>query len=66
MTDEELPYRNRSHPGNKLRPKVRCSGCGELGCVTYWGKWCFKCNVERMDRIGAKFDKVDAVLNPNK
>lgn len=37
-------------------------GCGELGCITAWGPWCFECNVERLDRIGAKFDKVADAL----
>lgn len=27
--------------------------CGVKGCVTYWGQWCFDCNVKRMDRISA-------------
>lgn len=57
------PYQDSAHPGNALRPRVRCIGCGVLGCVTYWGPWCFKCNVERMDRIDAMFDTVwDAAM----
>ena len=51
------------HHGNKLRPRVHCIGCGELGCVTYWGPWCFKCNVERMDRINGKFEAIAKVLS---
>ena len=46
-------YQDPNHPGNKLRPRVRCVGCSKLGCITVWGPWCFECNVERMDRIGA-------------
>lgn len=46
-----IAYKDPNHPGNRIRPKVRCIGCGALGCVTYWGDWCFTCNVERMDRI---------------
>ena len=46
------------HPSNKLRPKVRCVGCGQLGCVTHWGPWCFACNIERMDRIDASMSKI--------
>lgn len=52
----ERPYADQNHPGNKLRPTVRCMGCGNLGCVTYWGRWCLPCNVARLDRIGAVFD----------
>lgn len=44
-------YADPEHPGNKLRPKVKCLGCGTRGCITYWGDWCFDCNVERIDRI---------------
>ena len=58
----DRPYADPNNKGNKLRPKVRCVGCGKLGCVTYWGPWCFECNVERMDRIGAQFDKIAAAL----
>lgn len=46
------------HHSNKLRPRVRCAGCDKPGCVTYWGPWCFACNVERMDRINGKFEEV--------
>jgi hypothetical protein len=63
MSDK--PYRDPTHPGNKLRPRVRCIGCGKLGCATAWGPWCFDCNVERMDRIGAKFDQVSQILMTN-
>lgn len=45
-------YRDPANAGNAIRPDVRCLGCGALGCITYWGDWCFACNVERMDRIG--------------
>ncbi len=58
MIDADHPYRDPAHPGNELRPKVKCVGCGKLGCVTAWGPWCFDCNVERMDRIDAKFEPV--------
>jgi hypothetical protein len=45
-------YADPNHPGNKIRPRVRCLGCGKLGCVTAWGPWCFDCNVKRIDRLG--------------
>lgn len=45
------------HPTNKLRPRVVCQGCGKRGCVTYWGPWCFNCNVKRMTRLDAVFEK---------
>lgn len=51
MTIDEEFYRDPSHPGNKIRPNVRCIGCGKKGAITSWGPWCFDCNVERMDRI---------------
>lgn len=54
MTDR--PYADPDHPGNRLRSKVRCVECRQLGCTTAWGPWCFKCNVERIDRISAFFD----------
>ena len=60
MTDA---YKDPLHPGNAMRPKVRCLGCGKLGCITAWGKWCFKCNVERMERINAQFDKVRKIFH---
>lgn len=52
----EAAYQNPNHPGNKLRPKVRCLGCGKLGCITAWGRWCFECNVTRIDRIRAQME----------
>jgi hypothetical protein len=52
---DNRPYANPDHPGNKLRPDVRCLSCGTKGCTTAWGDWCFACNVKRMDRIGGFF-----------
>jgi hypothetical protein len=48
-------YRDPNHPGNKIRPHVTCFGCGQKGCITAWGNWCFDCNVKRIDRINASF-----------
>lgn len=45
-------YQDRNHPGNKIRPHLHCLGCGKKGVITAWGKWCFDCNVKRMDGIG--------------
>ena len=56
------PYHDKRHPGNRLRPHVKCIGCGKFGCITAWGPWCYECNVARLDNIGAKFDKVKAAL----
>lgn len=53
MTAE--PWRDPAHPGNAIRPDVRCIGCGAMGCITAWGPWCFTCNVARMERIRAGF-----------
>lgn len=47
----DRPYADRNHPGNRIRPRIRCVGCGRQGCTTAWGPWCFECNVERLDRI---------------
>lgn len=54
--EQTRPYAAPDHPGNRLRPHVRCIGCKKLGCTTAWGPWCFKCNVERIDRISANLD----------
>jgi len=54
----ERPYADPCHPGNKIRPRVRCVGCGKRGCIAAWGPWCFECNVKRMDRINAMFEPV--------
>jgi hypothetical protein len=62
-SDAEKPWKDITHKGNKIRPRVRCVGCGKLGSVTYWGPWCFKCNVERMERINAQFDKVRKIFH---
>jgi hypothetical protein len=59
---ERKPWADADHPSNTLRPGVRCIGCGKLGCVTYWGKWCFACNVPRMTRLSAAFDSAAASL----
>ena len=61
MSDDR-PYADPKHPGNRLRPRVRCIGCGKRGCITYWGPWCFDCNVERIDRISGRFGNVAATI----
>ena len=58
----EHAYQNPNHPLNKIRPKVRCIGCRKLGCITGWGNWCFKCNVERMDRINESMEQIRAIV----
>lgn len=61
-----IAYQDKSHKGNKIRPKVKCLGCGTLGCVTYWGNWCFECNVERMDNIGGNLrNEISRLSQPN-
>jgi hypothetical protein len=50
-------YKDPNHPGNKIRPRVVCWECGKKGCVTAWGNWCFDCNVKRIERISASFEK---------
>jgi hypothetical protein len=56
------PWADPQHPSNKIRPRVRCAGCGCLGCVTHWGPWCFDCNVKRMTRLSASFAEIEASL----
>lgn len=53
---EYRPYANPEHSGNKIRPRIRCIGCGKRGCITAWGPWCFTCNVARIDRINKAFE----------
>ncbi len=53
------PFADPAHPSNVLRPNVRCAGCGVMGCVgPYWGPWCFRCNVARIDRITASLEAI--------
>jgi hypothetical protein len=52
------PWADPQHPGNRIRPTVRCAGCGAKGFITAWGPWCFACNQPRMTRLSAAFDKL--------
>lgn len=54
----DRPWADPDAPGNKLRPNVKCIGCGNKGCVTHWGPWCFDCNVKRMDRLDASMNEL--------
>ena len=58
-------YQDVNDPGNKIRPRVRCLGCGKMGCTTAWGDWCFDCNVRRMDRINVSMDKLRKAFGGN-
>lgn len=49
------PWKDPNHPGNKIRPRTKCLGCGRLGCITAWGNWCFNCNVKRITKINKAF-----------
>ncbi|MBN9601855.1 MAG: hypothetical protein J0G33_02880 [Afipia felis] len=53
----DLPaYKDQNHRTNKLRPNLKCWGCGKLGVTgKHWGQWCFDCNVKRIDRINGNF-----------
>lgn len=49
-------YKDPDHPTNKIRPKLKCWGCGALGVTgKHWGQWCFKCNVDRIDGVNERF-----------
>lgn len=50
------PYKDPLHPGNAIRPRIKCVNCRQFGVITAWGDWCFDCNVERMDRISANLE----------
>lgn len=52
------PYADPRHVGNRIRPNIKCIGCGKRGCITAWGPWCFPCNVKRMDRINGAFERL--------
>ncbi len=57
-------YKDPDHPSNKIRPNVRCWGCGTKGCVgKHWGNWCFACNNERIDRISGQLANVRVALS---
>lgn len=60
MTQTTLEaWQDPKHPSNKIRPKVKCWGCGKMGCVgKHWGNWCFECNVKRIGRIDKGFSKI--------
>jgi hypothetical protein len=57
MSDQR-PYADPTHPGNRLRLRIVCVGCGNRGCITAWGPWCLDCNIERMDRISGTTDQI--------
>ena len=56
------PWADPNSPGNKIRPRVVCIGCGKKGCTTAWGPWCFDCNFERLTRINKSFESIRAAL----
>ena len=49
--EKARPWADPDHPGNAIRPHVRCLGCRRLGCGTAWGAWCVACNTKRIERI---------------
>ena len=51
-------WEDPDHPGNTIRPNVKCIGCGKEGCITAWGPWCFECNKKRMYRINGSFNSI--------
>lgn len=57
-TDILKAWEDPDHPGNRIRPDVTCIGCGEKGCITAWGPWCFQCNKARMYRINGSFNEI--------
>jgi hypothetical protein len=51
-------YMDANHPSNVIRPRVKCWGCGKLGCVgKHWGNWCFECNVSRIGGITQNLER---------
>ena len=52
-------YKDPDHLSNAIRPRIRCWGCGGLGCVgKHWGNWCFECNVKRIERISGALEQL--------
>lgn len=37
---------------------AKCLGCGEACVKTHWGKWCYGCNVARIERINRAFEEL--------
>lgn len=35
-----------------------CLGCGNKCRESPWGKWCYGCNVERIERIDGRFEAI--------
>lgn len=61
MTDdsnehEKDPWRDPSY--YQKGPLVNCLGCGCTCHSTFWGKWCYNCNVERIERISKNFSQL--------
>lgn len=57
-----LPYQDPANDGNSAKHRTG-KACVVNGCKepagTWWGEhWCFKHNVERLDRIGANLDQM--------
>lgn len=49
-------YKDPGHPTNKIRPNLKCWGCGKKGVTgKHWGQWCFECNVKRIERVNDQF-----------
>lgn len=53
MTDDVDIWRDPSYYRNG--PIVKCLGCGNDCHKSFWGKWCFDCNVARIERISKSF-----------
>jgi hypothetical protein len=50
------PWRDPTYYQNG--PMCNCLGCGNPCHKTHWGKWCFECNVERIERISKSFEEL--------
>lgn len=50
----EQPWREIEH--YQTGRIVKCLGCGKNCHNTKWGKWCYDCNVERIERINKAFE----------
>jgi len=50
---EQDPWRDPAY--YQHGPVVKCIECGIACHETHWGAWCFKCNVERIERISKQF-----------
>ncbi|MFH2074726.1 MAG: hypothetical protein ABIJ57_05180 [Pseudomonadota bacterium] len=56
-----IAYKDPKHEGNspKYHTGKECiEGCGRPAGTAWGPYWCFECNIKRIDRINAQFEKI--------